>query len=91
LAQIWQYIAHRNLSAANRLIDKVERTVAMLSTMPGMGHIRAEVKDPRFLFWAIAPYVIAYRHTSRTLTIVRIVHGARDFRRVFRARRPRGQ
>lgn len=52
--------------------------------MPGMGHLRADVKGRRYRFWTVRPYVIADRFDAATLTVVRVVHGARDFRRIFR-------
>ena len=52
--------------------------------MPGKGHVRADVKDPSYRFCSVRPYVIAYRYDDQTLTIVRVVHGARNFRRLFR-------
>jgi plasmid stabilization system protein ParE len=55
-----------------------------LSEMPGKGHVRADVKNPAYRFWSVYSYVIAYRYDEKTLTIVRVVHGKRDFRRLFK-------
>jgi plasmid stabilization system protein ParE len=32
------------------------------------------------LFWVVGNYVIAYRMERSTLMVVRVLHGARDFR-----------
>jgi plasmid stabilization system protein ParE len=79
-------VAADRLSAADRLTEQVHDAVELLARFPGMGHFRADVPHRRYRFWAVQPYVIAYRFTSRTLTIVRIVHGARNFRTLFARR-----
>jgi plasmid stabilization system protein ParE len=48
-----------------------------------MGHTRPDVKDKRYLFWAVGSYVIAYRVEQKALVVIRVLHGARDFRRLF--------
>ena len=50
----------------------------------GIGHVRADVPNPDYRFRVVRPYLIAYQHDDESVTIVRIVHGARDFRRIFR-------
>ena len=84
LIEMWKYIAARNLDAADRLLMKIQDAAFLLAEFPGLGHVRADVSDPRYLFWTVRPYVLAYRHTRRTLHVVRVIHGARDFRRIFR-------
>ena len=84
--EIWEYIAEANIPAADRLADKIQELTRLLATMPGGGHVRLDVDDNRYRFWTVKPYVIAYRYTSRTLTVVRVLHGARDFRQIFRKR-----
>lgn len=86
LLDIWEYIAAESVDVADRVVGRIEADIAQLAQMPGMGHQRADVKDPRLLFWMVRPYVIVYRHTRRTLYVVRVLHGARDFRRVFRGK-----
>ena len=83
---IWEYIAQDNIPAADRLSDRIQDAVKLLADMPGAGHGRRDVDDERYRFWMVKPYVIAYRYTTRTLTVVRVVHGARDFRRIFKRR-----
>lgn len=85
--EVWSRIAADNIDAAQRMIEHIEQAAGLLARMPGAGHERADVDDPRYRFWTVRPYVIAYRYTSRTVTIVRVIHGARDFWRVFRRRK----
>jgi plasmid stabilization system protein ParE len=84
LFDIWEYIAVDSVDAADRVLGRIEDDISKLATMPGMGHQRTDVRDPRLLFWSVRPYVIVYRHTRRTLYVIRVIHGARDFRQIFR-------
>jgi toxin ParE1/3/4 len=84
LLEIWHHIAQDNVRAANQVNEKLDAAICSLLTMPGMGHARADVKDVRYKFWSVFSYVIAYRYNDATLTIVRVVHGSRDFRKLFR-------
>jgi hypothetical protein len=42
------------------------------------------VKKPRLRFWSVFSYVIAYWYDNNTLTVERVVHGRRNFRRLFK-------
>jgi plasmid stabilization system protein ParE len=81
---VWEYIAADDVKAANDLLARVEHALDLLAEIPAIGHTRNEVRDPRYRFWTIRPYLIAYRFTARTLTVVRVIRGSRDFRRIFR-------
>ncbi len=87
LLEIWLYIAQDSLDAANRVGEALDLAINALLPMPAKGHRRSDVKDSRYLFWTVYSYVIAYRYDEDTLTIVRVVHGARNFRKLFRKRR----
>jgi len=83
LQQAWDYIAADSVRAADRLRERIHHAVDLLAQMPGIGHRRPDVPESIYRFWTVRPYVIGYRYTSRSLTIVRVVHGARDFREIF--------
>jgi plasmid stabilization system protein ParE len=51
-------------------------------------HTRADVTDKRYLFWTVGNYVIAYR-VEEELVVVRVFHGARDFRILFGSKQER--
>ncbi|HEY1683180.1 MAG TPA: type II toxin-antitoxin system RelE/ParE family toxin [Tepidisphaeraceae bacterium] len=84
IEEICDYIALDKPSAADRFDEKLNQTIQMLADFPGAGHIRTDVKDRRYLFWSVGNYVIAYRLEKKKLIVVRVLHGARDFRRLFR-------
>jgi plasmid stabilization system protein ParE len=86
LLEIWHYIARDNARAANRVGERLDAQILELLAMPGKGHPRADVKSSRYRFWGVYSYVIAYRYNDTTLTVVRVVHGRRDFRQLLRKR-----
>lgn len=77
-------IAKDNPDAAERLDERIHSAIQMLAQFPGMGHTRADVQDKRYLFWAVGNFVIAYRVDPKGLVVIRVVHGARDFRKLFK-------
>jgi toxin ParE1/3/4 len=81
--EICIHIAKDNPIAADRLDEKLHQTIQFLSEFPGMGHHREDVSDARYLFWSVGNYVIAYRVEAGTLVVIRVLHGARDFRSLF--------
>jgi toxin ParE1/3/4 len=83
IAAIWQYIAIDNPSAADEQEDQFFVAMRQLGEQPGIGHQRADVTDPRYRFWLVGSYIIAYRVRGTQVTICRVVHSARDFRKLF--------
>jgi len=81
---ICDYIAADNPAAAERLDQRIHTTIQTLAEFPDMGHHRPDVQDRRYYFWAVGNYVIAYRIENNALVVVRVLHGARNFRRLFR-------
>lgn len=84
IASIWSYIAADSPDAADRVRDDIEAAMRALAEMPGMGHVRADVMIPSYRFWRVHSYIIAYRVKGATLFVSRVVHGAQDFRRLFK-------
>ena len=55
----------------------------LLGRFPRMGHNRADALNKRYLFWAVGNYLIAYRIEESEVVVVRVLHGARDFCKLF--------
>ncbi len=89
LQQIWNYIAEDNIDAADRVRDELRSAMRQLAETPGIGHTRVDVSDRRIRFWSVYSYLIAYVPDSKPLTIVRVVHGARNIKAIFRKKPPR--
>ena len=84
LLAIWKRIRKdAGIDVADRVLAEIYDNIQMLVDQPGMGHEREDVDDPRYRFWSVFKYVIAYRTDRKPLTISRVVHGARDFRKLF--------
>ncbi len=84
IERICERISEDYPDAADRLDEQLHQAIHLLAKFPGMGHTRADVTDKRYLFWAVAKHVIAYRVEQKELVVVRVLHGARDFRRLFK-------
>jgi addiction module RelE/StbE family toxin len=84
LREIFDYIAVENRRAAHRLVERIHLKLGELAEFPGVGHRRADVKDRTYRFFTVKPYVLAYRFDEGSLTLVRVIHGRRDFRAGYR-------
>jgi toxin ParE1/3/4 len=84
IAALCDYIAKDNPDAAGRLDERLHHAIELIAQVPGMGHTRADVQDKRYLFWVVDKCVIAYRVERNELVVVRVLHGARDFRKLFK-------
>jgi len=84
LLEIWHYIAQDSIEAANRVAERLDAEIRDLLDMPGKGHFRADVSEVGFRFWTVYSWIIAYEYDDESLTVVRVVHGHRDFRKLFR-------
>jgi plasmid stabilization system protein ParE len=84
LLEIWHHLAEHSVPRANAIAERLELGIRDLLSMPGKGHRRNDVSDPRYRFWAVHPWIVVYRYDHETLTVVRVVHGARNLRQLFR-------
>ncbi len=75
---IWDYISSDNIGAADRVRDALESAIVKLAKNPGVGHWREELADKRHRFLLVYSYLIVYRHETKPLQIVRVLHAARD-------------
>lgn len=78
VAEIWDYIAADNIDAADRIVETLQAAFQRLSESPLIGHVRPEVTDESIRFWKVKSYLVIYRPGDSPLSIVRILHGARD-------------
>ena len=77
LSEIWGFIATDNIAAADTWIDKLDAQFHLLATHPFMGRAREElVKNLRS--FPLGRYVIFYLPDTKGITVVRVLHSARD-------------
>ena len=86
LNEAYRFIALNSSAAAETLLSRVETAVAKLAEMPLIGHQRRDVNDHRYRFFPVHPYLLAYQFVEPTLTIVRVLHGARNIPRIMEDR-----
>lgn len=85
LDEIVEYIAQHNADAARRLVEQIEEACRTLARHSGIGTRRDELQTGLRVF-PVRKYVICYRPTEDGIDVIRIVHGARDFDRLFDSR-----
>jgi toxin ParE1/3/4 len=82
LRDIFAYIAVDNVSAARRTIAVHNDKFLALAAQPGIGRRRDEIK-PGYQSHPVHRYVIYYRFAKGIVRILRFIHGARDFGKLF--------
>jgi len=85
LRKIYKYIAVDNASAAERLLLRIKKELAMLSDMPGGGAPRPDL-GIHVRTWPVGKYLLLYRPINDGIELLRVIHGMRKVRRVFRRR-----
>jgi toxin ParE1/3/4 len=88
LEGIPDYLAARNLDAAERFLDACRLEFSRLADMPGMGRIR-EFEHPKAAGIRSRPisgfksYLVFYRPIEDSAEILHVIHGARDIDAIF--------
>lgn len=77
LDEIFAYVAADSLSAAERLIVRLEAAEERLGEYPQLAAARDEFRLG-LRIWPIGSYLILYRTSPDAVEIIRILHGARD-------------
>lgn len=86
LFEISAYIAQDNPTAADALIDTFHEKFQMLAEFPGIGRHRPELgncvrSEP------VGNYIIFYRPIRDGTQVLRVLHGARHLRSIFRRKK----
>jgi len=82
LREILEYIARDKPGAALRHVERLEQACWMLAKNREMGTSRDDLL-PNLRAWSVGKYVVFYRPTDDGIDVVRVVHGARDFGKLF--------
>jgi toxin ParE1/3/4 len=77
LLALWIYIADNSEAAADRMLDAIEETLAMLANYPRAGRLRSEISDGLRSF-PVGRYIVFYRTTLTDLVLTRILGAAQD-------------
>jgi plasmid stabilization system protein ParE len=82
---ITDFIAEDNVDAALRVHDALEEAFRHLAEMPAMGHAREDLTDRPVKFWNVYSYLIVYDPASSPLTVIAVLHGARDVEHILKS------
>ncbi|HYO25435.1 MAG TPA: type II toxin-antitoxin system RelE/ParE family toxin [Lacipirellulaceae bacterium] len=80
LDDLWSYIARDSLAAADRMIDQLYERFVLLSNNTELGERQPRLADGAYRRFVFRNYVIYYVPDEAGVTIVRVLHGARDER-----------
>jgi toxin ParE1/3/4 len=83
LVEILSFISQDNPRAARDLLRKFNDRLELLSDFPGAGAARPELRRGLRSF-PVGNYLLFYSVTRTTLVLERVLHGARNLRRIFR-------
>lgn len=68
---------------ASRAVAEFSRAFELLAEQPGIGRMWDELSDQSVRLWPVWSYLVVHEPAARPLTIVRILHGSRDLRRLL--------
>ena len=80
------YLAERNVAVAERFADAVDATIEMLLGNPNLGERLHTDLLGQICYRTVLDfknYLIFYRRVNDVLEIVRVLHGARDYDKLF--------
>ena len=82
LLEAWLFLADENLPAADKLLDRIDREMQTLLLQPLMGRSRPELAIGMRSWPTSTAYVLFYVVSETSLTVVRVLHHARDIRQL---------
>jgi|CXWL01.1.fsa_nt_gi plasmid stabilization system protein ParE len=77
LIDIWWYIADNNPSQADIFLEKINSLFNDIRQNPNIGRNRTEL-GIEIKSFPIGNYIVFYKVASHIVTIVRVIHAARD-------------
>lgn len=77
-------IADDSVDAALRVWGSLEQAFEQLAERPEVGHRREDLTNRPVKFWSVFSYLIVYDPTSVPLTIIAVLHGARDVEHILK-------
>ena len=80
LLEAWLFIAEDNPAAADKVLDTLEKEAKLLLVQPLMGRARPELGSAVRSWPSATPYVVFYEVDESELTVLRLLHHARDVR-----------
>ena len=86
LAEIVRFIAQSDgVGRASHVLEAFLEAFDTLTFTPGMGYRREHLTGATLRWWPVLRFQVLYDPETDPLTVMRIVHGARDLDRIFGA------
>ena len=82
LIEIWGHIAEDDPLAADRQLDRIDAACEMLAENPQGGPRRDDLARG-LRFYPVGNYLVFYTVGEDGITVVRVLHGARDYPQEF--------
>jgi toxin ParE1/3/4 len=82
LDEIRDYIARDNPTAANSKLDKLFDALELLANNSELGERRHDLGENLRAF-VVRPYIVFYHPAADGIHVARVIHGARDFPKLF--------
>lgn len=87
LIEIWVYLAQGNEQTADNFLDRLESVFGTLATLPEVGTVVKGLEtswpDKVIRFFPVGDYIIFYHFTPDSVFVVRVIHAAQDYTRMF--------
>lgn len=87
LADIARYIAVDNPDRARSYVEKLRSACLEIGQMPNAFELVEDTSLPELRRRIFAPYLIFYRVEETSISLVRILHGARDYLQILEPQR----
>ncbi len=68
---------------ALHVLENFEEAFERIAASPGIGYRREQLTGPELRWWPVFRFLVLYDPTSKPLTVLRVLHGARDLERIF--------
>ena len=81
---ITNFIAADNIDAAVKVVLALEDAFVLIASRPGIGHSREDLTERPLKFWSVYSYLVVYNPASDPLTIIAVLHGARDVAQILK-------
>ena len=84
LEEILAFIAERDgKGRAEHVLVHFLEAFENLASAPGIGHHKQQLTGVTLRWWPIFRFLVLYDPKAKPLTVMRILHGARDLDRIF--------
>jgi toxin ParE1/3/4 len=80
---IAEYLREFSESAADKFLADLQHTIELVAAVPGIGHRRNDLPNPDHRCHFVGKYGVIYRYTDDVIYILHVVHGRRDFTKLF--------